>query len=521
MADFTKLNGYTVKDPQAVHTYDTVADLKADTKLKAGNHVQTKGYTAVNDGGKASYVIVDDNTLVQDDGTVHDIVNGLKAVLLIGESVTPEMFGAIGDGVHDDTIALQKAFDQDASIKCKAKQIYLCSNTINLNKRKCIDFSLSTIKFTNNGVGLNINMENSSTYSHLRFAPIIENMILDGEDTTKVMYIDYAYKSVFKNIYINNFKNVGMEKNRGYELVIDNIFFWASNQNTTSIGLLVTGNDCEFGNIFGINCHTGVKMIGGGNHFKNIHMWLFNDTQDNGMLDGDALYQGSAMIEIAGNDRYFIDYAYFDSYQYGFKYSGYGFVKLNSGFMYCPELSALTENYTTTPIYFIYAESPQIDYLYRFCINNLVYALSTGNTVTAKMIPDGYSKKPIRVINSTIPYDINNLRTNYINQFTFEYCTNVNVSATPIGDDKLLIKGILKKDSDNSHGWRITPNDSAYTPITVNEVISGIKDTSQYFTGTPTPYAYNLANANASELGYTTPDDYYRVEYILKINYSN
>ena len=57
MADFTKLNGYTVKDPNAIHTYDTITDLKADTKLKSGMHVSTKGYNNVNDGGNAFYVI--------------------------------------------------------------------------------------------------------------------------------------------------------------------------------------------------------------------------------------------------------------------------------------------------------------------------------------------------------------------------------------------------------------------------------------------------------------------------------
>lgn len=132
MADFTKLNGYTVKDPQAVHTYDTVADLKADTKLKAGNHAQTKGYTTVGDDGHATYIIVDDNTLVDDGGSVHELSNGLFAVLLNDVYVTPEMFGAYGDGTHDDTIAIHKAIEySDKNFKCiKATKKYLITSSL-------------------------------------------------------------------------------------------------------------------------------------------------------------------------------------------------------------------------------------------------------------------------------------------------------------------------------------------------------------------------------------------------------
>lgn len=125
MADFTKLNGYTVKDPNAVHTYDTVADLKADTKLKAGNHAQTKGYTTAGDGGHATYIIVDDNTLVDDGGSIHALTNGLFAVLLNNEYVTPEMYGAYGDGVHDDSTAIQKAFDSGKVVEF-APKTYIC-----------------------------------------------------------------------------------------------------------------------------------------------------------------------------------------------------------------------------------------------------------------------------------------------------------------------------------------------------------------------------------------------------------
>lgn len=508
------INAYL--QPNVTWTFDTVADMKVSTNLVNGCYARTLGFHSLNDGGGAIYKISNTGTANEMDVIA---VGSLYATLIVPSDITPEIFGAYGDGTHDDTDALQFTFDHNASIKCNAGKTYLVDDTITLSKRKTIDFSLSTIKFTNNDVGLYVYMENTNPYSHLRFAPVIKNLCLEGENNTKVMYIDYAYKSVFDTIYVKNFSGIGIEKNRGYELVINNIYLWASNQNTTSIGLLATGNDCEYGNIFGINCHTGVKMIGGGNHFKSIHMWLFNDTQGSGMADANTLYAGSAMIEIAGNDRYWIDYAYFDSYQYCFKYTGYGRVFLNSSLVYCADLSAQFTNYLSETIYFIYATGDQLNYLWNFCINNTQFVVTTGNTVTAKMIPDGYAKKPIRVTNSIIPYDVNNLRKDFIADFTFQFCENVNIQATPIDGDKLLIHGILKKDNDADHGWRITPNDSAYKPIITNEIKIGYKDTSQYFSASPAISVYNIGANNTAESGYTSVNNYYRVEYMMHINY--
>ena len=132
MANFTKLNGYDVKDAVAIHTYDTVASFKADTKLKVNDHIQTKGYTSVNDGGNATYIIVDDETLIEDGGLIHELTNGLKAVLNVGDFVTPEMFGAYGDGSHDDSEPIQKAFDSGKAVEFSPKT-YICFSLVSNN----------------------------------------------------------------------------------------------------------------------------------------------------------------------------------------------------------------------------------------------------------------------------------------------------------------------------------------------------------------------------------------------------
>lgn len=94
MSDIVTLNGYKIKDEKAVRSYETVAQMKADTKLKEGYHVKTKGYYEANDGGHGEYIIVDDETLVDDGGSIHVLTNGLRAILISdGKTINVLQYG--------------------------------------------------------------------------------------------------------------------------------------------------------------------------------------------------------------------------------------------------------------------------------------------------------------------------------------------------------------------------------------------------------------------------------------------
>lgn len=143
--EFSQLNGYKVKDKKAKRFYNSIEELKLDTTLKVGMFAETKGYFTSGDGGSAIYEIVNDN-LVENNGSVHSLSNGLYAQIIDSDVIYFEQFGINEESV-DESVKLQYLFDYAKSkhidVKCKyVKQINLTNKvTIECN----VDFNKSTI----------------------------------------------------------------------------------------------------------------------------------------------------------------------------------------------------------------------------------------------------------------------------------------------------------------------------------------------------------------------------------------
>ena len=103
--------------------YNTVADMKADTKLKVGDMAITLGYYEVNDEGAGEYQIVN-GSHTDDGGSYHELNNNLFAKLIIDNKVNVKQFGAYGDGSHDDSNKIQNAINFLKNIVIDANKIY-------------------------------------------------------------------------------------------------------------------------------------------------------------------------------------------------------------------------------------------------------------------------------------------------------------------------------------------------------------------------------------------------------------
>lgn len=97
---------------KTIHQYNTIADMIADQNLSADNVAYCKGYYAINDMGGAFY-----NISANSSGFYQTLSNGLYANLIIESVMTPEQFGAKGDGIADDTVAINNALTYANNVK--------------------------------------------------------------------------------------------------------------------------------------------------------------------------------------------------------------------------------------------------------------------------------------------------------------------------------------------------------------------------------------------------------------------
>ena len=115
LADTLTLNGVLVSvnpvsGTNIAKTYATVAAMIAATDLAVGQTAVTQGYTSAGDGGAGVYRIVAAATGINDGGFYHDLtgITG-QAELVHAGRWNARQFGTVGDGVTDDSDALNRA----------------------------------------------------------------------------------------------------------------------------------------------------------------------------------------------------------------------------------------------------------------------------------------------------------------------------------------------------------------------------------------------------------------------------
>ena len=301
MSDIVTLNGYKIKDEKAVRSYESIAQMKADTKLKEGYHVKTKGYYESNDGGHGEYIIVDDDTLVDDGGSIHVLSNGLRANLIIDDSIVPEVFGAYGDGVHDDTTSFQNAitFCENNKIKLVSdgNKTYKISSTLNVDTL-IADLNNATITSDEN---INLITINSTNYYGQ-----LEKIKFDCSSANSGIYIQNGRKKTFKDLIFENISNYGFYYNSGYEILLTSSHFKGDGTSGT-VGIYANSSDSKFENIIMIDCQTAI-VNNGLNFYNFIHAWIL--TSD--------IVENSIFANLLNNRSYW-NQCYSDTYGITFK----------------------------------------------------------------------------------------------------------------------------------------------------------------------------------------------------------
>lgn len=214
----TKLN----KTP---YYYNSVADMKADTKLKAGDMAITLGYYEANDGGGAEYKIVSDNSLTSNDVTIHTLSNTLKAKLLWDNVLNIKQAGAKGDGTTVDTSAFEKAIAAMKNADTLYIPIgkYVIDETITIEKRinllgataETFAMTGSTIYYTGHSIGILYTGNQTTRLVGIK----ISNLIFSGDNQSgeallKILWTQFA--TVIENAFMN-FKGSGVKIGATFE----------------------------------------------------------------------------------------------------------------------------------------------------------------------------------------------------------------------------------------------------------------------------------------------------------------
>lgn len=308
--------------------FNNKSDLKNAQNLTNGSFAKTYGSLTYNDGLGNFYKIREIlNTDVVDDVNIIALTNynNLIAELIPQSYINVKLNGVYGDGIHDDTEAIQNLIDNNPKNTLYFPNgNYLISSplTVPADEDLSVSFKLDNYAriFTNTEIDSlfeigKIIVEGRSNQDNdwLWF----EGGILDCNNTTYGFYGNArkGYIRINKTIFIN-IKNYGLyldyyigEVNSG-NAKITNCAFWGITSDTEDISTAIysKSNDNEFINIRIQRTKIGVVSKGGGNHFSDFHIttqWANSPMEEN-------LQNETVGFELEGIN--FLNQCYVDTY---------------------------------------------------------------------------------------------------------------------------------------------------------------------------------------------------------------
>lgn len=436
---FTSLNGYEVKDKYALHTYDSVANMKADTKLKEGMHVKTKGYYSANDGGESEYIITSDNN-----NSIFKIElnNNLYAELLNKEIVKIDSLGA--NNLEDCSNLLQALFDYPVKEVTTSGKEYLVQNDISITKK--IIFDGNDCKINLDNCTLFINIPGTQQSSHYDYFGEIKNIHFIANSNKTVLENTRGYKGHVYNCEFKGFTGTGLVHKLGYETVYELLRFDGVGTNT--IGMDIQGNDIIIKDIYAKDCHTFIKTTGSGNFFTNLHAWIYTN----------ALIDGSIFIDNYTDQINKYNNIYFDTYQTCVDCHQYSELSISNAFVLMPNIQITPlpitifelhghpfngERIFVDSMYIHIAEAWRTD----FTINSETQNLIQFNGLMGR------------------GFDVSSCVTTQLDAYINENCENINCEIWEGKDGVVNIKGIIKATFDNTDRCDLLDANSYTKPV--------------------------------------------------------
>ena len=241
---------------KAIFGFDTINDMKQATNLINGSYAKTLGFYEKNDGGSGLYKIRNiTNEDVVDNMFIIAMSNSqLVAELIIENTINVKQLGAYGDGLHDDSLVIQKALSTPYKVEFK-RENYLIANTITISPGKIIDFNWATLITTNDVTAFTINKNNGTNiFTYITIKNVFVNMENGGNFIEDIN----CYNITYDNIRINRLhgSNFGFKITNGFNHRFVNVWINGMSDNSDTH----SGNYAN-GIIYNIDGNTEIKGI--------------------------------------------------------------------------------------------------------------------------------------------------------------------------------------------------------------------------------------------------------------------
>ena len=218
-------------------------------------------------------------------------INNLYNIKAYKTFISPEEFGAKGDGITDDTEAIKNCIDFAVSYNLKIDGLgkYNISKTIVIN-----DYvNINNLSICSNIDGIELDIECTCKINNIKLDRV--NLILNAPNIIADVIEQFTYKGI--GIHLNSSSNSIWYKT----ILIKNMI----PRDTENIPIVIDGGDIRIGEIQCINFNRGIVINQTNCVISSAHSWL----------DSSSEFTGSKMFEINATDFRIIN-SCCDSIQY-------------------------------------------------------------------------------------------------------------------------------------------------------------------------------------------------------------